>query len=163
MHYHVHQVSTSIHKTQQTKHVLLQCCEVDTVQIKAHTCWWCFGGVQIVSHHGCSAAKKKPTSHIWEVPHHGSEGCCTNNGLSSTRGLRGNSDLGGILRGEENLVTPTTPVGVAKPDLHSVIGEELPRIPGYDVRDHGATCSLLIIIKKYFFWTKSGVPSMPHL
>ena len=52
-------------------------------------------------------------------PHHGNESCCTNDGLSSTRGLRGSSDLGGILRGEENLVTPTTPVRVAKPDLHS--------------------------------------------
>ena len=65
------------------------------------------------------AAKKTPTFHFWEVPCHGSEGCCTNDGLSSTRGLRGSSDLGGIPQGEENLVTPTNPVGVAKPNLHS--------------------------------------------
>ena len=65
------------------------------------------------------AKQKKPTFHFWEVPHHGSEGRCTNDRLSSTRGLRGSSDLGGILGGEENLVTPTTPVRVAKPNLHS--------------------------------------------
>ena len=81
--------------------------------------------------------------------------------VSSTRGLRRSSDLGGIPKGEENLVTPTTPVGVAKPDLHStyiVIGEELPRIPGCDVRDHGVTCSLLNNRKNvFFFGTKSGL------
>ena len=43
--------------------------------------------------------------------------------LNSTRGLRGSADLGSILRGEENLVILTTPVGVAKLDLHSIIGE----------------------------------------
>ena len=48
---------------------------------------------------------------------HGSEGCCTNDRVSSTRGLRGSSDLGSILGGEENLVTPT--VGFAMPNLHS--------------------------------------------
>ena len=65
-----------------------------------------------------------------------------NDGLSSTRGLRGTFDLGGILRGEEHLVTSTTPVGLPSPTFIDVIGEELPQIPGCDVRGHGTTCSL---------------------
>ena len=44
-------------------------------------------------HTMAAAQQKNPTSHIWEVPRHGSDGCCTNDGLSSTRGLRGSSDL----------------------------------------------------------------------
>ena len=91
-----------------------------------------------------------PMSCIWQLD------CCTNDRLSSTRGLMANADLGGILRGEENLVAPTTPVGLSSPDFIAVIGEELPWIPGRDVRDHGTACSLLINKQKIPFWTKSG-------
>ena len=80
-----------------------------------------------------------------------------NDGLSSTIGLRESSNLGGILRGEENLVTPTTPVRVAKPDLHSCYWRKLPRIPGRDVRDNEATCSLLITRKNAFFELNLGL------
>ena len=103
----LHWVSNFIHKTQQTKHVLLQllwrhehCTNQNTYVLML----WCDTGHFTKRKHGCSAR-------------HGSNRCCTNDGLSSTRGLRDSSDLGGILRGKENL-TPTTPVRVAKPNLH---------------------------------------------
>ena len=44
------------------------------------------------------ATQHKPNLPTREVSHHGSEGCYTNDGLSSTRALRGSSDLGGILK-----------------------------------------------------------------
>ena len=83
-------------------------------------------------------------------------GCCTNDRLSSTRGLRGISDLGGILRDKENLVTPTTPVRLSSPAFIAIIGEELPQIPGRDVRDHRTACSLLINKQKSIFELNSG-------
>ena len=94
-----------------------------------------------------AAVQQKTNLSIREVQHHGSEGCCTNDGLSSTRGLRRSSDLHVEGRGEENLVTPTTPVGVAKPDLHSCIGEEL---PGHDIETTEPPV-LYLLIGKYAF------------
>ena len=49
----------------------------------------CTGGIHVCSHfhtivsevrinHGCSAAKKNNFQSTWEVPCHGSEGCCIN-------------------------------------------------------------------------------------
>ena len=48
-------------------------------------------------------------------------------------------------------------LGLPSPTFIAVIGEELPRILGRDVRNHRATCSLLINRKfKCFFWNKFG-------
>ena len=116
--------------------------------ISIHTCTNC---TSRINHYMAAVQPKNqpptnlggPTS--WQL------GCYTNDRLSSTRGLRANADLGGILRGEENLVTSTTPVRLSRPAFIAVIGEELPQIPGRDVRDHGTTYSLLINKQKILF------------
>ena len=77
-------------------------------------------------------------------PRPGSEGCCTNDGLSSTKSLRKSSDLGvGVKR---TWWLQLLQLGLLHPTFIAIIGQGLPQIPGHDVRDHGAVCSLLIYI-----------------